>query len=179
MVAAVIATYGRLDYAYNNAGIEGDTASVVDSSEMNWDRVVDINLKGVWLCIKHEIPRMIERGGAIVNCSSVAGMTGFPGASAYVASKHGVIGLTKSAALELAAERIRVNVVCPGVIQTPMIERAAHGSFEAARQFVAMEPIGRLGRPEEVAAAVLWLCSDAASFVTGASIAVDGGLLAR
>lgn len=171
---------GRLDFAFNNAGIEGETAEAAACTEENWDRVIAVNLKGAWLCMRQEIPRMLAHGGgAIVNCSSVAGLVGFPGIAAYTASKHGLIGLTKSAALEYATRGIRVNAVCPGVIRTPMVERFTRGDPEAEAQLVASEPVGRMGAPEEVAAAVLWLCSDAASFVTGHAMAVDGGFVAR
>lgn len=175
-----IDAFGRVDYAFNNAGIEGQQSSTADCTEETWDRVLAINLKGVWLCMKHEIPLMLKQGaGAIVNCSSIAGLVGFTGIPAYVASKHGVVGLTRTAALELAKSGIRVNAVCPGVIQTPMVDRFTHGEAQIREQLVAGEPVGRIGRPEEVAETVLWLCSDAASFVTGQPIAVDGGWVAQ
>jgi NAD(P)-dependent dehydrogenase (short-subunit alcohol dehydrogenase family) len=171
---------GRIDCAFNNAGIEGEQGATQDCSEANWDRVLAINLKGVWLCMKAEIPLMLkQRGGAIVNCSSIAGLVGFPGIPAYVASKHGLVGLTRTAALELAKSNVRVNAVCPGVIETPMIDRFTHGEAQIQKQLVAGEPVGRIGKPEEIAQAVLWLCSDASSFVTGQAIAVDGGWVAQ
>jgi NAD(P)-dependent dehydrogenase (short-subunit alcohol dehydrogenase family) len=148
-------------------------------SEEDWDRTVDINLKGVWLCMKYEIPHMLRQGGgAIVNTSSVFGIVAGRGVSAYVASKHGVAGLTKAAALEYAQSGIRINAVCPGAIRTPMLMRHVPDA-EAERRFAALEPVGRMGSPKEVAAAVVWLCSDAASFVTGHTMAVDGGYLAQ
>jgi NAD(P)-dependent dehydrogenase (short-subunit alcohol dehydrogenase family) len=175
-----VETFGRLDCAFNNAGIEGERAPTPDCTEQNWDRVISINLKGVWLCMKHEIPHLLKQGGgAIVNCASIAGLVGFAGIPAYVASKHGIVGLTRTAALELAKSNVRINAVCPGVIQTPMIERFAHGEAQIQKQLLEGEPIGRLGRPEEVAEAVLWLSSAAASFVTGQAIAVDGGWVAQ
>jgi NAD(P)-dependent dehydrogenase (short-subunit alcohol dehydrogenase family) len=169
--------YGRLDFAFNNAGIEGVMATTSECTEENWDRTLNINLKGVWLCMKDELPRMLEskRGGAIVNCSSVAGLVGFPKLPAYVASKHGIVGLTKAAALECAKDGVRINAVCPGVVRTPMVDRLVRTNPEMERQLALGEPMGRMGRPEEIAAAVLWLCSEAASFVTGQAIAVDGG----
>jgi NAD(P)-dependent dehydrogenase (short-subunit alcohol dehydrogenase family) len=180
LVRRSVETFGRLDFAFNNAGIEGESAPVQDCTEANWDRVMAINLKGTWLCMKYEIPVMSEQGGGtIVNCSSVAGLVGFSGIPAYTASKHGIIGLTKSAALENAGANIRINVVCPGVIRTAMVERFTGGSAEAEEQLVAQEPMGRMGTPEEVASAVLWLCSDGAGFVTGHSLVVDGGWVAR
>jgi NAD(P)-dependent dehydrogenase (short-subunit alcohol dehydrogenase family) len=180
IVQAAVEHYGRLDYAFNNAGIEGAQAPTAECTEENWDRVLTVNLKGAWLCMKHEIPIMLEQGGgAIVNTASVAGLVGFPNIPAYNASKGGVIQLTKTAALEYAKDGIRVNAVCPGVIRTPMIDRFLAGSPEAEAQFVAMEPVGRMGLPEEIAEAVVWLCSDAASFVTGHAMAVDGGLVAQ
>lgn len=176
MIEKTIANYGRLDYAFNNAGIEGHSAPTHECSTDNWDKTIDTNLKGVWLCMKYEIPLMLRAGkGVIVNNASIAGLVGFPNIPAYVASKHGVIGLTKNAALEYAKAGIRVNVVCPGVIKTPMIDRFTGKDKEVEKQFESMEPIGRLGEPEEVAEAVIWLCSDASSFVTGHSLAVDGG----
>lgn len=172
--------FGRLDFAFNNAGIEGTQAFTENSEEANWDRVININLKGVWNCMRYQIPLMKKQGGgAIVNCSSIAGLIGFPGIPAYVASKHGVIGLTKTAALECAKENIRINAVCPGVIQTPMIDRFVHGEAQIRQQLVAGEPIGRVGQPDEVGAAVLWLCSEGASFITGDAIPVDGGWVAQ
>ena len=180
LIEKTIATFGRLDFAYNNAGIEGTSAPTQDCSEENWDKTIGINLKGIWLCMKYEIPEMIKKGkGAIVNCASVAGLVGFQGLPAYVASKHGVIGLTKTAALECAQLGIRVNVVCPGVIQTPMIDRLTEKKKEAIEQFTGLEPIGRFGEPEEIANAVVWLCSDKASFVTGLAMPVDGGFVAQ
>jgi NAD(P)-dependent dehydrogenase (short-subunit alcohol dehydrogenase family) len=180
MVEKTIATFGRLDYAFNNAGIEGNSGSIKDCSEENWDKTIGVNLKGVWLCMKHEIPQMIKQGkGVIVNCSSVAGLVGFAGLPAYVASKHGVIGLTKTAALECAKLGIRVNAVCPGVIQTPMIDRLTGNDKKAIEQFTNLEPVGRFGRAEEIANAVIWMCSDGASFVTGHAMAVDGGFVAQ
>lgn len=180
LIEKTIATFGRLDFAYNNAGIEGTSAPTQDCSEENWDKTIGINLKGIWLCMKYEIPEMLKLGkGVIVNCSSVAGLVGFGGLTAYVASKHGVIGLTKTAALECAKLGIRVNTVCPGVIQTPMIDRLTGKKKESVEQFTDLEPVGRFGLPEEIANAVLWLCSDEASFVTGIAMPVDGGFVAQ
>ena len=180
MVEKTIATFGRLDYAYNNAGIEGKSAVTQDCTEENWDKIIGVNLKGIWLCMKYEIPEIVKQGkGAIVNCSSVAGLVGFAGLPAYVASKHGVIGLSKTAALEYSKLGIRVNAVCPGVIQTPMIDRLTGKTKEAIEQFTGLEPIGRFGKPEEIANAVVWMCSDEASFVTGHAMAVDGGFVAQ
>jgi len=173
-------TFGRLDFAFNNSGIEGQQGFTPDCSEENWNRVIDINLKGVWLCMKYEIPLMLKQGGgAIVNCASIAGVVGFPGIPAYVASKHGVIGLTKTAALEYAKSNLRVNAVCPGVIQTPMIDRFVHGEAQIQKQFTDGEPVGRLGNPEEIASSVTWLCSQESSFVTGHPLVVDGGWVAQ
>lgn len=180
MVEKTIKEFGRLDYAFNNAGVEGVSAPTQDCTEENWNRTIDINLKGVWQCMKFEIPYILKQGkGAIVNNASIAGLVGFPGVPAYVASKHGVIGLTKNAALENAKSGLRVNVVCPGVIKTPMIDRFTGNNKEVEKQFENMEPVGRLGKPEEVAEAVIWLCSDAASFITGQSLPVDGGWTAQ
>jgi NAD(P)-dependent dehydrogenase (short-subunit alcohol dehydrogenase family) len=171
-----VKAFGRLDYAFNNAGIEGENAITHECSEENWDRTIGINQKGVWLCMKMQIPQMLKNGGGvIVNCASIAGLSGFAGLPAYVASKHAVIGLTKSASLEYAKKGIRVNAVCPGVIHTDMIDRVTGKDKEVEKQYVAMEPIGRMGKPEEVAEAVVWLCSGSASFVTGIAMPVDGG----
>ena len=179
MVDKTIATYGRLDFAFNNAGIEGAMANTQECTEENWDKTININLKGIWLCMKYEIPYMVQQGkGAIVNCASVAGLIGFPGLPAYVVSKHGVVGLTKTAALENAKQNIRINAVCPGIIHTEMIDRITGLDKEVEKQYISMEPVGRMGKPEEVAEAVIWLCSDAASFVTGHSMPVDGGWIA-
>lgn len=180
MVEKTVASFGRLDYAFNNAGIEGAAAPTKDCTEENWDKTIGVNLKGIWLCMKYEIPEILKQGkGAIVNCASVAGLVGFGGLPAYVASKHGVVGLTKTAALECAQLGIRVNAVCPGVIQTPMIDRLTGTNKEAIDQFTKLEPVGRFGQPEEIANAVVWLCSDKASFVTGHAMAVDGGFVAQ
>ncbi|MFI5263120.1 MAG: SDR family oxidoreductase [Candidatus Kapaibacterium sp.] len=180
MVERTVTTFGRLDYAFNNAGIEGLSAPSADCTEENWDRVIGVNLKGPWLCIKYEIPQMLKQGkGAIVNCSSVAGLVGFPGISAYVASKHGLAGLTKNAALEYAKLGLRVNAVSPGVIKTPMIDRFTGKKKEVEQLFASQEPIGRLGEPSEVANAVIWLCSDDSSFVTGIVMPIDGGWVAQ
>lgn len=180
LVKKTVEAYGRLDCAFNNAGVEGEIAPTAECTEANWDRVIDIDLKGVWLCMKYEIQQMLKHGGgAIVNTASVAGLVGFQGIPAYVAAKHGVNGLTKTAALEYAKSGIRVNAVCPGVIHTPMVERAFRASPQMAEAATALEPVGRLGKPEEIAEAVVWLCSDAASFVTGLPMAVDGGLVAQ
>lgn len=172
--------YGKLDYAFNNAGIEGLSGNTAECTEENWDRTMNVNLKGLWLCMKHELHLMLaQKKGVIINCASIAGLVGYQGLPAYVASKHAVIGLTKTAALEFARSGIRINAVCPGAIKTPMIDRITGNKKEVEEQFAAMEPIGRLGQPEEVAHAVRWLCSDEASFVTGHSMVVDGGWVAQ
>ena len=180
LIKTAVDTYGRLDCAFNNAGIEGVVAQTAECSEENWDRTIVINLKGVWLCMKYEIPQMLKQGGgSIVNTASGAGLVGFPALPAYAASKHGVVGLTKTAALEYAKSGIRVNAVCPGAIHTPMIERIIGSQPQMAEMFVALEPVGIMGRAEEVAEAVVWLCSGAASFVTGLAMSVDGGFVAQ
>jgi NAD(P)-dependent dehydrogenase (short-subunit alcohol dehydrogenase family) len=178
LVQKTIDKYGRLDVAFNNAGIEGVWAPVTEQTEENWDQVQNINLKGVWLSMKYEIRQMLKQGdgGAIVNMSSVAGLIGAAGFGAYVASKHGVLGLTKSAALEYAANGIRVNAVCPAVIETAMAERA-FGDPAVSKRMLSLHPLGRFGKPMEVAEAVLWLCSDKSSFTTGQYLGIDGGLL--
>src|ERR1700691_5936173 len=171
--------FGRLDIAFNNAGVEGVWAPIIRQSEEDFDRTVNINLKGVWLCLKHEIRQMLKQGGggAIVNMASVTGLVGAVGAAAYSASKHGVIGLTKTAALENAKSKIRVNAVCPAVIETSMAERL-FGAPKVHQYVLGCHPIGRFGKPEEIAEAVLWMCSDRASFMTGQSLVLDGGFLA-
>lgn len=174
---AAIETFGRLDFAFNNAGIEYAIKPAADVTEEEWDRIIEIDLRGVFLCMKHEIPLMLKQGGgAIVNTSSGAGIKGFKGGAAYVAAKHGVVGLTKAAALDYAPSNIRINAVCPGIIDTPMMDRFTGGTPEGRQAVIAREPVGRMGTPEEIAAAVLWLCSDAASFVVGSAMVVDGGL---
>jgi len=179
LVQKTVEKFGRLDVAFNNAGIEGSWSPIAEQSEEDWDSTIDINLKGVWLCLKYEIQQMLKQGGGgvIVNMASVAGFIGCPGAATYCASKHGVMALTKSAALETARSGIRVNVVCPAVIETPMGERL-WGEPEAKKFALGLHPIGRFGKPEEIADAVVWMCSDGASFMTGQSLVLDGGFLA-
>ena len=179
LIAAAVKTYGQLDYAHNNAGLEGLSAPTADCTEENWDRVLAVNLKGVWLCMKYEIPQMLTRGGgAIVNTASAAGLVGLRAFPAYAASKHAVLGLTKTAALEYAKAGLRINAVCPGFIRTPMVDRQSETHPDAAARLAAAAPMGRLGTPEEVAAAVLWLCSDEAAFITGQALTIDGGIVA-
>lgn len=181
LVNKTVDEYGRLDCSFNNAGIEGAVGTrLADYREEDWDKLIDINLKGVWLCMKYQLARMVEQGsGAIVNNASIAGLVGGTFGSAYYASKHGVIGLTKAAAIEYGGCGIRVNAVCPGVIQTEMADRLLRGDKPRESAITALHPLGRLGSPEEVAQAVVWLSSDAASFVTGQAIAVDGGYVAQ
>jgi NAD(P)-dependent dehydrogenase (short-subunit alcohol dehydrogenase family) len=176
LVAETIAKYGRLDFAFNNAGIEGTPAPATECSNYNWDKTININLKGVWYCMKYQIPEMIKvGGGVIVNNASIAGLVGFGGVPAYVASKHAVVGLTKNVALDYAKQNIRVNAVCPGVIHTPMVDRFTGQDPKVLEQLVAAKPMGRVGQPEEIAETVVFLCSNAASFITGQAIAIDGG----
>jgi NAD(P)-dependent dehydrogenase (short-subunit alcohol dehydrogenase family) len=179
LVQKTVEKFGRLDVAFNNAGIEGNWVPIAEQSEEDWDSTININLKGVWLCLKYEIQQMLKQGGggAIVNMASVAGWIGSAGAATYCASKHGVMGLTKAAALETARNGIRVNVVCPAVIETPMGERL-FGAPDMKKFALGFHPIGRFGKPLEVAEAVLWMCSDRASFMTGQSLVLDGGFLA-
>lgn len=179
-VGLAVEEFGGLHIAFNNAGIEGAQAPTAECTIDNWDQVINVNLRGVWLCMKHEIPAMLASGGgSIVNCASIAGIVGFPNIPAYVASKHGVIGLTKTAALEYATQNIRVNAVCPGVIQTPMIERFVKDNPDARAGLTAGEPMARVGTPDEIASAVLWLSGSGASFATGHALVVDGGWVAR
>jgi len=179
-VSTAVDTYGGLDAAFNNAGIEGAVASVADLDEEVFARVLAINVTGVWLSMKYEVPAMIARGGgAIVNASSVMGLRGAAGGTAYCASKHAVVGLTRVAALDYATAGIRVNATAPGMIETSMMERTAENMSIPAGAFQEMHPVGRVGQPTEVAAAVLWLCSDAAGFLTGVVLPVDGGYTAR
>jgi NAD(P)-dependent dehydrogenase (short-subunit alcohol dehydrogenase family) len=179
-VAQTVAAFGRLDAAYNNAGVQSPAVEMADASGAEYDRVQAINLRGVWNCMKYELRQMRDQGsGAIVNCSSIGGLIGLPGRAMYHATKHGVIGLTRSAALEYAARGIRINAVCPGTIETPMVAEMLAKEPEAMKEIMRDQPIGRLGRPEEIAAAVLWLCSSGASFVIGHALAVDGGFTAH
>jgi NAD(P)-dependent dehydrogenase (short-subunit alcohol dehydrogenase family) len=176
MVERAVATFGRLDMAFNNAGIQVPPSDAADETADNFDRVNAVNLRGIWTAQKHELRQMRAQGsGAIVNCSSLGGLVGLPERAAYHASKHGVIGLTKSTAVEYAPRGIRINAVCPGVIDTPMVSDMLEGQAEAMAEIMKQQPIGRLGRAEEIAAAVLWLCSPAASFVLGVALPVDGG----
>jgi NAD(P)-dependent dehydrogenase (short-subunit alcohol dehydrogenase family) len=172
--------FGRLDFACNNAGIEGKTANIAESKKEDWDKTIDTDLKGVWLCMKHECRQMLQqKSGVIVNISSIMGMVAAPGISPYVAAKHGVIGLSKAVALEYAAEGLRVNAVCPGGIYTPIINRALAIQPEVVEALTNATPHGDLGQPHNIADAVMWLCSSGASFVNGQAIAVDGGYTAQ
>jgi NAD(P)-dependent dehydrogenase (short-subunit alcohol dehydrogenase family) len=179
LVQKTVEKFGRIDLLFNNAGVEGQWKPIIEQTEEDWNSVIDINLKGTWLCLKFVIQHMLKQGtgGAIVNMSSVAGLMGAAGAAIYVASKHGVIGLTRTAALEYATKGIRVNAVCPAVIETAMADRA-FGDPEVSKRILAQHPIGRFGKPIEIAEAVLWLCSDKSSIMTGHYITLDGGMLA-
>ena len=180
LIEHTVAAFGRLDMAFNNAGIQGPHGAFSETSSEEYDAVSDINLRGVWACMKHELKHMEKQGsGVIVNCSSLGGLVGLPGRAAYHATKHGVLGLTKSAGVEYAARGIRINAVCPGVFDTPMLDRLKETNPEAMDDIVRAQPIARLGQSEELAAAVLWLCSDASSFVVGTGIAIDGGFTAQ
>ena len=180
MIDRTVSAFGRLDAAFNNAGVMQRRVDTAEISGDEWDRVMAINLRGVWSCMKYELPQMLRNGGgAIVNCSSIGGVIGVPGLAAYHAAKHGVIGLTKTAALEYATRKIRINAVCPGTINTPMAESLTGGDPKILAEFVKDEPIGRIAEPEEVAAAVLWLCSPGASYVVGHALLVDGGYTAH
>jgi NAD(P)-dependent dehydrogenase (short-subunit alcohol dehydrogenase family) len=180
MVERAGASFGRLDMAFNNAGIQVPPSDAADEPAEHFDRVNAINLRGVWTCMKHELRQMRAQGsGAIVNCSSLGGLVGLPSRAAYHASKHGVIGLTKSAALEYAPRGIRINAVCPGTIDTPMVADMLEKQADAMKEIMRDQPIGRLGRSDEIAAAVLWLCSPGASFVLGVALPVDGGFTAH
>lgn len=179
MIKKAVDTYGRLDFAHNNAGIEGILGPAAECTVENWNRVIATNLTGVWLCIKYEVPQMLKQGGgAIVNTASAAGLGGIAGFAAYCSSKHGVVGLTKVAAKDYATKGIRVNAVCPGPIETPMLERIANVSAAIVADNTGATPMGRTGKPEEVARVVVWLCTDAASYVTGVAMPVDGGYVA-
>jgi NAD(P)-dependent dehydrogenase (short-subunit alcohol dehydrogenase family) len=168
--------FGRLDFAFNNAGVEQPVKQAADITEEEWSRIINIDLRGVFLCMKYEIPMMLKQGaGIIVNTSSGAGVKGIAGQAAYCAAKFGLIGLTKAAALDYAKSNIRINAVCPGIIETPMMDRFSGGTPEGRARVIAQEPVGRMGKPEEIAAAVVWLCSDAAAFVVGHAMVIDGG----
>ncbi|MGO4250470.1 glucose 1-dehydrogenase [Paenarthrobacter sp. RAF54_2] len=174
-----VATYGRLDAAFNNAGLEHGLIATAEIPDAEFDRIVGVSLKGVFLSMKFQIPLMLASGGgAIVNNSSAAGLSGFKGQAAYSAAKHGMVGLTRSAALDYASENVRINAICPGIVDTPMMDRVTGGTSNGRAAVITMEPIGRMGRPEEIADTVLWLCSDAASFVVGHALSVDGGMSA-
>jgi NAD(P)-dependent dehydrogenase (short-subunit alcohol dehydrogenase family) len=179
LVQKAVEKFGRLDVAFNNAGVEGVWVPIVKQSEADWDRTIEVNLKGVWLCLKYEIRQMLKQGGGgtIVNMASTMGMIGSAGAAAYTASKHAVIGLTKAAALETARNGIRINAVCPAAVETSMADRL-FGAPQVHKAVVAHHPLGRFGKPQEIAEAVLWMCSDRASFMTGQCLVLDGGFLA-
>ncbi len=180
LIAKTTQIFGGLHYAFNNAGIEGKADPIDRMDVEEFQNLININLKGVWLCMKYEIQWMLDHsGGSIVNTSSVAGLVGFPGIAHYTASKHAINGLTKAVALEYAQKGIRVNAVCPGVIETAMIDRYTGGDSKAMEGLVASEPVGRMGKPEEIAEAALWLCSEKGSFVTGHTMVVDGGMTAQ
>lgn len=181
MIAKTVETFGYLDMAFNNAGIQAPPCDAADEPAEEFDRVNAVNLRGVWACMKHELAQMRQQGhgGAIVNCSSLGGLVGLPERAAYHASKHGVIGLTRSAGVEYAAKGVRINAVCPGTIDTPMVSAMLEGQAEAMKAILKDQSIGRLGRAEEVADAVLWLCSPGASFVVGVALPVDGGYTAH
>lgn len=179
LIQKTVEKFGRLDMAFNNAGIEGVWVPLIKQTEEDWDRTIDVNLKGVWLCLKYEILQMLKQGGggAIVNMASIGGLVGFSGAAAYSASKHGVMGLTRAAALENARSKIRINAVCPGAVETALADRV-FGAPSVHKYVVSIHPIGRFGKPAEIAEAVVWMCSDRASFMTGQSLVLDGGFLA-
>ncbi len=180
MVATAVERFGRLDLAYNNAGIMGSAHPLAEMPEEQWRRALDVMLTGVFLCMKAELPVLLETGGgAIVNCSSGAGLIGFPGQAGYVAAKHGVVGLTKVAALEYGSQGIRINAICPGTARTKMVDAVIAEQPELEAQLLDLHPIGRIAEPDEIARTVLWLFSDAASFVSGAAIPVDGGFVAQ
>jgi len=179
MVDKTVARWGHLDCAVNNAGTTGASAPTAEYTIDDWTRTIELNLTSVFICLRHEIPAMLERGGAIVNMASGAGLVGFPGLPAYVASKHGVVGLTRAAAMEYAGQGVRINAICPGSTRTPMLEGFMGGDEQVERMLTRPIPVGRLGRPEEIAEAVVWLCSVAASFVVGHALAVDGGTIMR
>jgi NAD(P)-dependent dehydrogenase (short-subunit alcohol dehydrogenase family) len=179
VVDKTVEAFGGLDYAFNNAGIEGNWVPIVEQTEEEWDQTIDVNLKGTWLCLKYELQQMLKQGraGAIVNNASISGFIGSYGSATYAASKHGVLGLTKAAALEVARSKIRVNAVCPAAIETPMADRL-FGKPDIRKKVLGFYPLGRFGEPLEVAEAVLWMCSSAAGFMTGQSLVLDGGFLA-
>jgi NAD(P)-dependent dehydrogenase (short-subunit alcohol dehydrogenase family) len=179
LIQKTVEKFGHLDVAFNNAGIEGVWVPLIKQTEEDWDRTIDVNLKGVWLCLKYEILQMLKQGGggAIVNMASIGGLVGFSGAAAYSASKHGVMGLTRAAALENARSKIRINAVCPGAVETALADRV-FGAPSVHKYVVSIHPIGRFGKPAEIAEAVLWMCSDRASYMTGQSLVLDGGFLA-
>ncbi|MEM7347594.1 MAG: SDR family oxidoreductase [Chloroflexota bacterium] len=179
LIKETVDTYERLDFALNNAGVEGVRARTVDYPEDAWHQVIDINLNGVWYCMKHEIPQMMAQGqGVIVNLASIAGLVGSPGLSAYAASKHAVVGLTKTAALEYVRKGVRINAVCPGYTDTPMVQRMKSADPAYAERLTNAIPARRWGKPEEIAAAVMYLCSDEAGFITGHTMVLDGGIVA-
>jgi NAD(P)-dependent dehydrogenase (short-subunit alcohol dehydrogenase family) len=179
LVDSALRSYGRLDVAFNNAGTEGVMGPITELDEEDWTRTVDVNLKGTWLSMKHEIPGMAERGGSIINVATIAAMAGIPGATIYAASKGGIIAMTRAAAMEWAGKGVRVNVVSPGAVETDMFERFTGGNEQAKAEFKAAHPLGRAGSVTEIADAVLWLASDSAAFVTGHNLVIDGGYTAR